>query len=85
MQVGFIEQHGLWSDEQRARAQALKQRLERGYNINVATTLLAELRAGESRQLAAWCAHRLAHGKIEAKQVNLLERDQSLRNPSILL
>jgi 3-phenylpropionate/cinnamic acid dioxygenase small subunit len=47
--------------------------------------LLAELRAGESRQLAAWCAHRLAHGKIEAKQVNLLERDQSLRNPSILL
>ena len=47
--------------------------------------LLAEFRAGETRQLAAWCAHRLAHGKIEAKQINLLERDQSLRNPSVLL
>ena len=47
--------------------------------------VLHELRAGETRMLAAWCAHRLAGGKIEAKQVNLLERDQSLRNPSILL
>jgi len=47
--------------------------------------LLHEFRAGETRTLAAWCAHRLAHGKIEAKQVNLVERDQSLRNPSILL
>ena len=47
--------------------------------------LLYEFRAGETRTLAAWCAHRLAHGKIEAKQINLLERDQSLRNPSILL
>jgi benzoate/toluate 1,2-dioxygenase beta subunit len=47
--------------------------------------LLIEFRAGETRSLAAWCAHRLAHGKIDAKQINLLERDQSLRNPSILL
>jgi benzoate/toluate 1,2-dioxygenase beta subunit len=47
--------------------------------------LLNEFRASETRTLAAWCAHRLAGGKIEAKQVNLLERDQSLRNPSILL
>jgi benzoate/toluate 1,2-dioxygenase beta subunit len=47
--------------------------------------VLHEFRAGETRTLAAWCAHRLAGGKIEAKQVNLLERDQSLRNPSILL
>ena len=47
--------------------------------------LLTEFRAGETRTLAAWCAHRLASGKIEAKQINLLERDQSLRNPSILL
>src|SRR5437763_10074738 len=69
----FIEEHGLWSDEQRAQAEALRQRLEReplelvrlawadphgasrakavspavffealerGYNINVATTTL---------------------------------------------
>jgi benzoate/toluate 1,2-dioxygenase beta subunit len=47
--------------------------------------LLNEFRAGETRTLAAWCAHRLADGKIEAKQINLLERDQSLRNPSALL
>ena len=47
--------------------------------------LMSEFRAGETRQLAAWCAHRLAHGKIEAKQINLIDRDQSLRNPSILL
>jgi 3-phenylpropionate/cinnamic acid dioxygenase small subunit len=47
--------------------------------------LLVEFRAGETRSLAAWCAHRLAGGKIEAKQINLLERDQSLRNPSVLL
>ena len=46
--------------------------------------LLSEFRAGETRTLAAWCAHRLAGGKIEAKQINLLERDQSLRNPSVL-
>jgi benzoate/toluate 1,2-dioxygenase beta subunit len=47
--------------------------------------LLHEFRAGETRALAAWCAHRVARGKIEAKQINLLERDQSLRNPSALL
>ena len=47
--------------------------------------LLSEFRAGETRTLGAWCAHRLADGKIEAKQINLLERDQSLRNPSVLL
>jgi len=47
--------------------------------------LMAEFRAGETRSLAAWCAHRVAGGKIEAKQINLLERDQSLRNPSVLL
>ena len=47
--------------------------------------LMTEFRAGETRTLAAWCAHRLAGGKIEAKQINLLERDQSLRNPSVLL
>ena len=47
--------------------------------------LMTEFRAGETRLLAAWCAHRLAGGKIEAKQINLIDRDQSLRNPSVLL
>ena len=47
--------------------------------------LMTEFRAGETRLIAAWCAHRLAGGRIEAKQINLVERDQSLRNPSVLL
>lgn len=47
--------------------------------------LMTEFRAGETRLLAAWCAHRLAGGTIEAKQLNLIDRDQSLRNPSVLL
>ena len=47
--------------------------------------LMTEFRAGETRLVAAWCAHRLAGGRIEAKQINLVDRDQSLRNPSVLL
>jgi benzoate/toluate 1,2-dioxygenase beta subunit len=47
--------------------------------------LMTEFRAGETRLIAAWCAHRLAGGRIEAKQINLVDRDQSLRNPSVLL
>lgn len=51
--------------------------------------LVAEFRAGESRTLAGWCAHRLGRRgggwEILAKQVNLLECDQNLRNPSLIL
>lgn len=47
--------------------------------------LISEFRAGETRLVAAWCAHRIAGGRIEAKQINLIDRDQSLRNPSVLL
>ena len=47
--------------------------------------LMTEFRSGETRLMAAWCAHRLVDGKIEAKQINLIDRDQSLRNPSVLL
>ena len=47
--------------------------------------LISEFRAGETRLVAAWCAHRIGGGKIEAKQINLVDRDQSLRNPSVLL
>ena len=50
--------------------------------------LLSEFRAGETRLLPGWCAHRLRRRQvgweIEAKQLNLLERDQALRNPSVL-
>lgn len=51
--------------------------------------MVSEFRAGESRTLAGWCAHRLGRRgdgwEILVKQVNLLECDQNLRNPSILL
>src|SRR2546421_2424626 len=51
--------------------------------------VITEFRAGETRTLAAWCGHRLQRRQvgwqIEAKQINLIDRDQSLRNPSILL
>jgi benzoate/toluate 1,2-dioxygenase beta subunit len=51
--------------------------------------LVSEHRAGETRALAGAYAHRLVQRdgawKIAVKQVNLLECDRSLRNPSILL
>jgi benzoate/toluate 1,2-dioxygenase beta subunit len=51
--------------------------------------LISEFRAGETRLIAAWCGHRLRRRQvgweIEAKQLNLIDRDQPLRNPSILL
>ena len=47
--------------------------------------LITEFRGGETRLVAAWCAHRLAGGRIEAQQINLIDRDLSLRNPSVLL
>jgi benzoate/toluate 1,2-dioxygenase beta subunit len=48
--------------------------------------LLSEWRSGESRLLSGWCAHRLAaDGRIEVKQVNLIDCDQPLRNPSVIL
>lgn len=51
--------------------------------------MVSELRAGERRILAGWCGHRLAErdGRLEirVKQVNLIDCDRSLRNPSIVL
>src|SRR2546421_4487711 len=51
--------------------------------------VITEFRAGETRTLAGWCGHRLRRRQvgweIEVKQVNLIDRDQHLRNPSILL
>jgi len=51
--------------------------------------LISEFRAGESRVLSGWCAHRLARSsdgwRILVKQVNLIDCDQNLRNPSLIL
>jgi 3-phenylpropionate/cinnamic acid dioxygenase small subunit len=51
--------------------------------------LISEFWGDETRILTGWSGHRVVrHGdawKIQAKQVNLLECDQSIRNPSIIL
>lgn len=51
--------------------------------------LISEFWGDETRLLSGWTAHRLvrdlAGWKIQAKQVNLIECDQPIRNPSIIL
>jgi benzoate/toluate 1,2-dioxygenase beta subunit len=54
------------------------------------TFLISEFRAGETRVLSGWSGHRLAQRQgggweILVKQVNLVDCDQNLRNPSIIL
>ena len=51
--------------------------------------LISEFWGDEIRVLTGWAGHRLvrdgAEWKIQAKQVNLIDCDQSIRNPSIIL
>lgn len=51
--------------------------------------LISEFWGDETRLLSGWTGHRLVRQndrwEIQAKQVNLLECDQSIRNPSIIL
>jgi 3-phenylpropionate/cinnamic acid dioxygenase small subunit len=51
--------------------------------------LISEFWGDETRILTGWAGHRAVRDgsswKIQAKQVNLLECDQSIRNPSIIL
>jgi 3-phenylpropionate/cinnamic acid dioxygenase small subunit len=51
--------------------------------------LVSDFRGGETRFWSGWCGHRLRHRhgryQIEVRQVNLIDCDQNLRNPSILL
>ena len=58
--------------------------------------LISEFWGDETRLLSGWCGHRVvrdgnsagggsASWKIQVKQVNLLECDQPIRNPSIIL
>ncbi len=51
--------------------------------------LISEFWGDETRQLAGWAGHRVIRNEagwtIVAKQVNLIECDQSIRNPSIIL
>jgi 3-phenylpropionate/cinnamic acid dioxygenase small subunit len=51
--------------------------------------LISEFWGDETRLLAGWAGHRVLRGEsgwmIQAKQVNLIECDQAIRNPSIIL
>ncbi len=51
--------------------------------------LITEFWGDETRILSGWSGYRVLHHEgrweIQAKQVNLLECDQSIRNPSIIL
>jgi len=51
--------------------------------------LISEFWGDETRQLTGWAGHRVLRSesgwKIQAKQVNLIECDRSIRNPSIIL
>jgi 3-phenylpropionate/cinnamic acid dioxygenase small subunit len=51
--------------------------------------LISEFWGDETRVLTGWAGHRIVRGdagwKIQAKQVNLIDCDQSIRNPSIIL
>jgi 3-phenylpropionate/cinnamic acid dioxygenase small subunit len=50
--------------------------------------LISEFWGKETRVLAGWAGHRVVRAgdgwKIQAKQVNLIDCDQSIRNPSIV-
>src|SRR5262249_55527384 len=51
--------------------------------------LISEFWGDETRVLTGWAGHRVRRDteawKIQAKQVNLIDCDQSIRNPSIVL
>lgn len=53
--------------------------------------LISEFWGDETRVLSGWAGHRVVRDrkdggrKIQAKQVNLIDCDQSIRNPSIIL
>lgn len=60
-----------------------------GVSMVRSTFIVSELRAGDTRRLTGWCAYRVAEADarlaIEVKQVNLIDCDRPLRNPSFLL
>jgi benzoate/toluate 1,2-dioxygenase beta subunit len=51
--------------------------------------LISEFRVDGTRFLSGWCGHRFVHSaerwQIHVRQVNLIDCDRNLRNPSIVL
>jgi len=78
-----------WSQVPASRTARIVGNVEVFRNLMVRSTFfMTEFRAGETRLWSGWCAHRLqrtAQGlRIEVKQLNLLNCDQNLPNPSAL-
>ena len=84
-----------WSQAPRSRTVRMVSNVEVFATENTSTRmtrsnfLISEFWGDETRILTGWAAHRIAqvgvHWQIEAKQVNLIDCDQCLRNPSIIL
>jgi benzoate/toluate 1,2-dioxygenase beta subunit len=83
-----------WSQAPASRTVRLVTNVEvfasRGERLMVRSNFLtADFRNGETRYWCGWCGHRLrprdGRHEIEVRQVNLIDCDQSLRNPSIIL
>ena len=77
-----------WSQVPPSRTVRLLSNVEVFENRMVrANFLISEFRAGETRLWSGWYGCRLAPGSlaIEVKQVNLIDGDQNLRNPSLVL
>jgi 3-phenylpropionate/cinnamic acid dioxygenase small subunit len=51
--------------------------------------LISEFRVDGIRFLSGWCGHRFVQSderwQIQVRQVNLIDCDQNLRNPSIII
>ena len=83
-----------WSQVPRSRTSRLVSNVEafaaEGDAVMLRSSfLVTEFRNGETRRFAGWNAHRLARRgdgwRILVKQINLVDSDQNLRNPSALL
>jgi benzoate/toluate 1,2-dioxygenase beta subunit len=74
-----------WSQAPRSRTVHLMTNVEVfRADLVRANLLISEFRAGETRLWSGWCGYRLREGRIEVKQVNLIDCDQNLRNPSFI-
>jgi 3-phenylpropionate/cinnamic acid dioxygenase small subunit len=75
-----------WSQAPASRTMRLVSNVEVFENMMLRSKfMVSEFRAGETRLWAGWCGYRLKDGLIDVKQVNLVDCDQNLRNPSLLL
>lgn len=79
-----------WSQAPASRTVHLLSNVEAFENGMVRSNfIISEFRGGGKALWSGWCAHRLKHRaaglEIEVKQVNLIDCDQNLRNPSLIL